>query len=137
MQHQAPKHRTKAVYAALAISGLALSLTACGSDSGAGSTSAGGSAISPDRCQQNKDAGKITYLSGYQYQASASILEYIAADKLGYFKDLCLDVRLQPGSGDTAQNTKILASGQASVSAVAEQDRALDERGEGGGHLVG
>lgn len=122
MQHQALKHRTKAVLAALAVTGVALSLTACGSDSSGGSSSAQGSAISSDRCEQNKAAGKITYLSGYQYQSSASILEYIAADKLGYFKDLCLDVTLKPGSGDTAQNTKLLASGQASVSAVAEQD---------------
>lgn len=65
---------------------------------------------------------RITYLSGYQYQSSVSILEYVAAAKLGYFKDLCLDVALKPGTGDTAQNTKLLASGQATVSAVAEQD---------------
>jgi len=95
----------------------------CGSGSG-DSSSAGsaGSAISAKRCAENKAAGKITYLSGYQYQSSVSILEYIAAAKLGYFNDLCLDVTLKPGTGDTAQNTKLLASGQATVSAVAEQD---------------
>jgi NitT/TauT family transport system substrate-binding protein len=100
----------------------------CGSDSGSSDSSAAGSkssaspAISAKRCAENKAAGKITYLSGYQYQSSVSILEYIAAAKLGYFKDLCLDVALQPGTGDTAQNTKLLASGKATVSAVAEQD---------------
>ncbi|WP_328499831.1 ABC transporter substrate-binding protein [Streptomyces sp. NBC_00457] len=105
----------------------ALVLTACvagcGSDS-ADSASAGseGSAISAGRCAENKAAGKITYLSGYQYQSSVSILEYIAASKLGYFKDLCLAVTLKPGTGDTAQNTKLLASGQATVSPVSEQD---------------
>lgn len=86
------------------------------------SPDATGSAISDERCQQNRDAGTITYLSGYQFQASASILEYVAADGLGYFDDLCLDVELQAGTGDTAQNTRLLASGQATVSAVSQQD---------------
>jgi len=105
----------------------ALLLTAgvagCGSGS-SGSSSAGtrGSAISAKRCAENKAAGRITYLSGYQFQSSVSILEYVAAARLGYFNDLCLDVTLKPGTGDTAQNTKLLAGGQATVSAVAEQD---------------
>ncbi|MFD4502569.1 ABC transporter substrate-binding protein [Streptomyces sp. NPDC058457] len=109
--------------AALAAVALTAVAAGCGSGSDA-TTSKGseGSAISAERCAENKAAGKITYLSGYQYQSSASILEYIAASKLGYFKDLCLDVTLKPGTGDTAQNTKLLASGQATVSPVAEQD---------------
>lgn len=121
-QHRTEQHRTKAALAALATVVVAVALTGCSSGSSAGAESSGGTAISSKRCQENKDAGTITYLSGYQYQSSASILEYIAADELGYFKDLCLDVQLKPGSGDTAQNTKLLASGQATVSAVAEQD---------------
>jgi NitT/TauT family transport system substrate-binding protein len=81
-----------------------------------------GSAASAARCAQNKAAGTITYLSGYQYQASASILEYVAASKLGYFSALCLKVVLQPGTGDTSQNAKLLASGKATISPVAQQD---------------
>ncbi|WP_396290282.1 ABC transporter substrate-binding protein [Curtobacterium sp. KT1] len=129
MQHSTTQHstrrttrRTTAALAALATAVVALALTGCSTGSSAGTTSSEGSAISAERCKENKAAGTITYLSGYQYQSSASILEYIAADELGYFKDLCLDVTLKPGSGDTAQNTKLLASGQATVSAVAEQD---------------
>jgi NitT/TauT family transport system substrate-binding protein len=87
-----------------------------------GSKGSEGSAISAGRCAENKAAGRITYLSGYQFQSSVSILEYVAAAELGYFKDLCLDVTLKPGTGDTAQNTKLLAGGQATVSAIAEQD---------------
>ncbi|MEE1837204.1 ABC transporter substrate-binding protein [Streptomyces sp. SP17KL33] len=107
----------------LAAVALTTALAGCGADSAA-DTSAGstGSAISAKRCAENKAAGTITYLSGYQYQSSVSILEYVAARKLGYFKDLCLNVDLKPGSGDTAQNTKLLASGQATVGPVAEQD---------------
>jgi NitT/TauT family transport system substrate-binding protein len=116
----------RSVLASLTAVTLTTVVAGCGSDSG-GSTSASsagstGSAISAARCAENKAAGKITYLSGYQYQSSLSILEYVAASKLGYFKDLCLTVDLKPGSGDTAQNTKLLASGQATVSPVSEQD---------------
>ncbi|ANS65059.1 NMT1/THI5 like domain protein [Streptomyces lincolnensis] len=109
--------------AALAAIALTAGVAGCGSEAGAGtSTGSEGSAISAERCAQNKAAGTITYLSGYQYQSSVSILEYIAASRLGYFKDLCLNVVLKPGTGDTAQNTKLLAGGRATVSPVAEQD---------------
>jgi putative hydroxymethylpyrimidine transport system substrate-binding protein len=106
--------------AALASVLLAGTLAGCGGgDDSAGST---GSAVSAKRCDQNKAAGAVTYLSGYYWQASASILEVIAADRLGYFKDLCLDVRLQPGSGDVSQNSKLLASGRAQVGGLSQQD---------------
>ncbi|PWJ53622.1 NitT/TauT family transport system substrate-binding protein [Quadrisphaera granulorum] len=116
--------------ALVALAGL-LAVTGCGGSPSAGSPSAespsvatdgSGAAISADRCAKNRAAGTITYLSGYQFQSSVSILEYIAAKDLGYFDDLCLDVQLKPGSGDTAQNTKLLASGQATISAVSMQD---------------
>ncbi|SDT81021.1 ABC transporter substrate-binding protein [Actinoplanes derwentensis] len=99
----------------------ALSITACSTPEQEPSPAAA-TAISSERCAQNKAAGKITYLSGYQWQASASILEYVAADKLGYFKAMCLDVDMKPGTGDTSQNTKLLASGQVTVSPVSQQD---------------
>lgn len=116
------QHRLiKASFACLATVVLTFGAAACSSGSPTGSSSSS-AAISSARCGKNKAAGTINYLSGYQFQASASILEYIAASKLGYFSDLCLDVQLKPGSGDTAQNTKLLASGQATVAAVAQQD---------------
>lgn len=114
-------HFVRTGIAALTAAAAALGLAACGSSSGA-TASVSGSAISSQRCAENRAAGQITYLSGYQYQSSASILEYVAASKLGYFSDLCLNVRLEAGSGDTAQETKLLASGKASIAAVAEQD---------------
>ncbi|MFI6931829.1 ABC transporter substrate-binding protein [Streptomyces sp. NPDC050287] len=118
-----PYRRIRSALASLAAVALTAVVAGCGSGSGdSTSTGSEGSAISAERCAENKAAGKITYLSGYQYQSSVSILEYIAAAKLGYFKDLCLTVDLKPGSGDTAQNTKLLAGGQATVSPVAEQD---------------
>jgi NitT/TauT family transport system substrate-binding protein len=123
-------HTVRTGLAALAAVGIAVTATACGSSGSSsaapgaapGSANSANSAISSSRCAQNKAAGKVTYLSGYQFQSSASILEYVAASKLGYFSDLCLNVALVPGSGDTAQDTKLLASGQASIGGVAEQD---------------
>lgn len=48
--------------------------------------------ITGARCQANRAAGKITYLSGFDYAASASIVEMIVADAKGYFAKMCLDV---------------------------------------------
>jgi putative hydroxymethylpyrimidine transport system substrate-binding protein len=115
---------------ALTAAALVLGVAACGSGGSSSSASsaaaAGGTTsaatISAARCAENKAAGKITYISGYYFQSSASILEYVAASKLGYFGDECLNVALVPGSGDTAQESKLLASGQADVGALAEQD---------------
>jgi NitT/TauT family transport system substrate-binding protein len=99
----------------------ASALTGCSSDD-SGAKAAVGTAISAERCAKNKEAGKITFLTGYYYQASASILEFLAAKRLGYFDALCLDVDIKPGTGDTGQNTQLLASGQVTISAVSEQD---------------
>ena len=48
--------------------------------------------ISAARCEANKTAGKITYLSGFDYAATASIVEMVVADAKGYFAKMCLDV---------------------------------------------
>ena len=96
------QHRLiKAGLASLTAVVLTLGVAACSSGSPADSASSG-TAISAKRCEENKAAGTITYLSGYQFQSSASILEYVAASKLGYFSDLCLNVQLKPGTGDSA-----------------------------------
>ncbi|MGH3350714.1 MAG: ABC transporter substrate-binding protein [Nocardioides sp.] len=112
--------RLRPSLAALVSTVLIGALAACGSaDEPAGQQ---GSAASAERCEQNQDAGTITYMSGYYWQASASIMEVIAADELGYFNDLCLDVELQPGSGDVSQNAKLIAAGKVQVGPLSEQD---------------
>lgn len=105
------------------VSLLAGVLAGCGSGAGSGG-SAGkhGSAVSAARCKDNEAAGKVTYLTSYSYQASASIMEVLAAEKLGYFDDLCLDVTVQPGSGDTPQNAKLLSAQKVQFTGLAEQD---------------
>jgi ABC-type nitrate/sulfonate/bicarbonate transport system substrate-binding protein len=70
--------------------------------------------ITPDRCEANKKAGKITYLSGFDYAASASIVEMIVADAKGYFAKMCLDVDVK-ASFSTA-NYALIADNKAQFS---------------------
>ena len=129
MDPRTPSRTTRAALAAAAVAAIALGLGACSSGSDAGTASGSstpgagtGSAISAERCAENEAAGPITFLTGYNYQASASILEVIAADELGYFDDLCLDVTIQPGTGDTGLSNQLLAAGQVQFAAVSQQD---------------
>ncbi len=135
---------------------LALSLSACGgasqgpppaasSRSGPQSASASsaeeatdgrGSAVSAERCAENEAAGPITSVTGYQFQSSASILDVVAADGLGYFDALCLDVTVQPGTGDASANARLVAAGTAQVADLGGQadllraaDNGIDVRG--------
>ncbi|MBA3287093.1 MAG: ABC transporter substrate-binding protein [Acidimicrobiia bacterium] len=64
-----------------------------------------------ERCAANEAAGTITYLSGFDFAATVSIIDVILADEAGYYDELCLDVSLQP-SFSTA-NYPFVASGEA------------------------
>ena len=72
--------------------------------------------ITPDRCEANKKAGKITYLSGFDYAATASIVEMIVADAKGYFAKMCLDVDVK-ASFSTA-NYALVADNKAQFSSA-------------------
>jgi NitT/TauT family transport system substrate-binding protein len=124
-------HRRPAAVAALTLS--LLVLAACGDDGdGAGgasvSTAAPGDtgtagtatettdadvvagAPFPDsRCEANRAAGTITYLSGFDFAATASIVEVLVAEQRGYFDELCLDVEVKP-SFSTANYPEIAAN---------------------------
>jgi len=66
----------------------------------------------PDaRCEANRAAGSITYLSGFDFAATASIIDVIVADAAGYYDELCLDVELQPSFAPA--NYPVVASGDA------------------------
>jgi NitT/TauT family transport system substrate-binding protein len=97
-------------------------LAACGGDDGeatspattlapAGDAVVAGEPFPETRCQANRDAGTITYLSGFDFAAAASIVDVIVAEQRGYFDELCLDVDLEP-SFSTA-NYPIVAAGEA------------------------
>jgi ABC-type nitrate/sulfonate/bicarbonate transport system substrate-binding protein len=78
-----------------------LVLAACGDDndpdsSGAASAVQAGAPFPADRCEANKAAGTITYLSSFDFAATASIVEVLVAKERGYFDELCLDVEVKP-----------------------------------------
>jgi ABC-type nitrate/sulfonate/bicarbonate transport system substrate-binding protein len=88
-------------------------------------------AVSAARCAQNRAAGTIRYLTGYQFQASASILDVVAADGLGYYRDLCLNVDVKPGTGDTGVNARLAAAGTVALSDVGSESDLLVARSHG------
>jgi ABC-type nitrate/sulfonate/bicarbonate transport system substrate-binding protein len=71
----------------------------------------GGAPIPPERCEANRAAGTITYLSGFDFAATASIVEVLVAEERGWFDELCLDVEVV-ASFSTANYPQI-ASNQA------------------------
>ena len=51
----------------------------------------------PDaRCEANQEAGTVEYLTGFDYAATASIVEVLVAEQAGYYDELCLDVQVTP-----------------------------------------
>ena len=86
-------------------------------------------AIDPARCAANEEAGTITYLSGFDFAAAASILDVIVAEDAGYFDELCLDVELQPSIA--TNNYALLASGEAQFSSAGSYSEILNFSGEG------
>jgi ABC-type nitrate/sulfonate/bicarbonate transport system substrate-binding protein len=83
-----------AATAAVTTTPAAATTTASAGVTAAGISAAGISAagISAERCAENKKAGKITYLSGFDFAATASIVEVVVAKEKGYFDKVCLDV---------------------------------------------
>jgi hypothetical protein len=73
-----------------------------------------GEAFPEARCEANKAAGTINYLTGFDYAATASIVDVLVADHNGYFDDLCLDVAIAP-SFSTA-NYPLVAGNEAQFS---------------------
>ena len=70
-----------------------------------------GEAFPAERCEANREVGTITFLTGFDFAAAASIVEVITADALGFYEALCLDVEILP-SFSTA-NYPLVASGEA------------------------
>ena len=141
------RQRTPLLTAFVAAALATLALGACGSNGGATTASTGSpttgspttapsvgdvtaAGIPPARCAANKAAGRITYLSGFDFSASASIVEVIVAQQKGYFEKMCLDVDLK-ASFSTA-NYPLVAANEAqfasagSYAEIADYDQAND-----------
>ncbi len=83
-----------------------------------------GEPISGERCEANRDAGTITYLTGFDFAATASMIDVFVAEERGYFDDLCLDVDIQP-SFSTA-NYPLVASGEAQFASAGSFSEVLN-----------
>ena len=92
---------------------------ACGSDQDDAAADAvpdvvAGETFPAERCAANEAVGTITYLTGFDYAAAASIIEVIVADDRGYYDELCLDVEIQPSF--SAANYALIAENDAQFS---------------------
>lgn len=76
-----------------------------------GASAATTPAIDPARCERNRAAGTITFLTGFDFAAASSIVEWIVAEERGYFEQLCLDVELR--SSFSSANYPLVAAGKA------------------------
>ena len=83
----------------------------------------------PKRCETNKAAGKITYLSGFDLAASASIVEMVVAQKAGYYEALCLDVDIK-ASFSTA-NYALVGANTAQFASAGSMAELLSFRKDG------
>jgi ABC-type nitrate/sulfonate/bicarbonate transport system substrate-binding protein len=131
--------------ALVALALLPLAALACGNDqeptlSGvpiSGATTVGTEALAPpvadivagdpipdDRCAANRAAGTITFLSSFDFAATASIVDVLVADERGYFDELCLDVELVPSF--STQNYPLIAANDAQFSSGGSFSEVID-----------
>ena len=109
-------------HSVIALGLVALVITACGDDSDtddggvAGDVPAveSGEPIPDERCEANRAAGTITYLSSFDFAAAASIVEVLVAEERGYFDELCLDVDIR--ASFSTDNYPLIAANDAQFS---------------------
>jgi len=100
-----------------------------GASSRAGGPGAGTLAKSSAECAANRAAGTVHFASPFGYDASAGIIDVYAAEKLGYFADLCLEVDFvdvptsaSPYALVSADAAQITGEGSAADAIVQEAD---------------
>ena len=87
-----------------------------------------GAAFPADRCAANKAAGPITYLSSFDFAASASIVDVVVAKAKGYYEAMCLDVMLK--SSFSVDNYPQVAANEAQFSSGGSFSEMADFAGE-------
>lgn len=80
-----------------------------------------------DRCEANKAAGTINYLSSFDFSASASIVDVLVAKQKGYFEDLCLDVNVK--ASFSTDNYPLIAANEAQFSSGGSFSEVVDYAG--------
>jgi NitT/TauT family transport system substrate-binding protein len=124
-----------AAICALSLSATAALNTATTGSVGAASTrhSASTGMLSASQCAANKAAGTITYVSPFGFDASAGIIDVFAAEKLGYFADMCLNVGFVTNATDV---NELVSSGRAQVTNEGSAADTLEAIANGA-HMVG
>ncbi len=74
-------------------------------------TVSAGKPFPQQRCAANKAAGTITFLTGFDYAAAASMVDVFVARSRGYYAALCLDVAIKPSF--SADNYALVAADSA------------------------
>ena len=87
-----------------------------------------------ERCQANRDAGKMTFVTGFDFAAAAGIIDAIVADAQGYFEELCIDFEIQPGFAPS--NGALVIEGQAQFGAAGSFAELVANNVAGEGDLV-
>lgn len=109
---------------------LGVMLAGCGGNSeDKKASSAVSASMTAERCEQNRKAGEITYLTGYDYAAAASIADVVMAKKLGYFDEMCLNVKLQPGF--TTANIPLVSENKAQFTGLGSLSEVADANAKG------
>jgi ABC-type nitrate/sulfonate/bicarbonate transport system substrate-binding protein len=125
---------TRVVACALSL-GLVVAFTATSGLVGAAATahSASTGLLNASQCAANRAAGTITYVSPFGFDVSAGIIDVFAAQKLGYFADMCLNVRLVTNATDA---NELVSSNTAQVTNEGSAADALEAIASGA-HMVG
>jgi ABC-type nitrate/sulfonate/bicarbonate transport system substrate-binding protein len=118
MRQHFPRRSTRAsavVAAAAAIAGLtAFGGTPATTEPPAdGDVVVAGAPIPEGRCEANRDAGTITYLTGFDFAATAGMIGVFVAQERGYFDELCLDIEIAPNF--STANYPLVAGGEAQI----------------------
>lgn len=79
------------------------------------------------RCAANRTAGPIVYLSGFDFAATASIVDVLVADALGYYDALCLDVDIRPSF--SVDNYPLVAANDAQFASAGSFSEMVDFAG--------
>lgn len=79
------------------------------------------------RCAANRAAGTIVYLSGFDYAATASIVDVLVAEREGYFDELCLDVEVKPSF--SVSNYPLVAANDAQFASAGSFSEMVDFAG--------
>ena len=109
--------------------------TACSDDdTPAGSADNDSGSLTDERCRSNRDAGTITFVTGFDFAAAAGIAEIIVADAEGFFEQLCLDVEIQPGFAPS--NGAIVIEGQGQFGMAGSFSELVNNNLAGEGDLV-